>query len=329
MRAVLLSEVPHLHAAATHFVADPSALGKLLRPSVVMLVSSALSEAGEPRDFLTTDVRPVTAPVPEPRRRQQRIAETTEMIHVATLMHDDVLDDALTRRGKQSVNAALGNKLAILGGDFLLARASVSLAGLRDPEVMEMLATVLEHLVTGEVMQMRADGDDLVDMQYYLRKTFYKTASLVAHACKAAAKLGGQGPDVQKLAFQFGKHLGLAFQVVDDVLDFTQSSGVLGKPALNDLRSGIATAPVLLALRQRPELEDLTRRKFREVGDVERAAELVRGSDGIPQARVLAADHARRAAQCVADFPVAQTVYAEQCRAALMDITQRVISREH
>ena len=90
------------------------------------------------------------------RRRQQRIAEIAEMIHVASLLHDDVLDDASTRRGVLSLNASVGNKLAILAGDFLLARASVSLAALRNTQIVELLSQVLEHLVTGEIMQVRA-----------------------------------------------------------------------------------------------------------------------------------------------------------------------------
>ena len=328
MRRVLLTEVPQLHAAATHFVADPSALGKLMRPSVVMLMSSALSAEGGPAPaHLAVDLSPPSAPVSDPRRRQQRIAEITEMIHVATLMHDDVLDEAATRRGKPSVNAALGNKVAILGGDFLLARASISLASLGDPDVMSMLATVLEHLVAGEVMQADAREGDLVDLGYYSRKTFLKTASLVAHACKAAAKVGGHGEATRDLAYRYGEQLGLAFQIVDDVLDFTQSSGTLGKPALNDLRSGLATAPVLLALPRHPELAAMARRRFRGPGDVEAAEAAVRGSGGIEAAREMAARHARAAAECVRGLPPPASAGAEEARAALVEATETVLTR--
>lgn len=118
------------------------------------------------------------------RRRQQRLAEITELIHVASLLHDDVLDSAATRRGLRALNLEVGNKLAILAGDFLLARASVTLASLRNTEVIELLSRVLEHLVTGEVMQMTAKADRLVSFDHYFKKTYFKTASLIANSAK-------------------------------------------------------------------------------------------------------------------------------------------------
>lgn len=133
------------------------------------------------------------------------------MIHTASLLHDDVIDAADTRRGVSSVNAVFGNKLAILGGDFLLARASVALARLRDVEVVELLSTVIDHLVRGEVMQMRqavrsSDSSSEV-FEVYLRKTYYKTGSLIANSCRVSKRfvdlqrhmnyvLGG--PDVKR-----------------------------------------------------------------------------------------------------------------------------------
>lgn len=113
------------------------------------------------------------------------------MIHTASLLHDDVIDEADTRRGVPSVNKVFGAKLAILAGDFLLARSSVSLARLRSLEAMELMSTVIEHLVKGEVMQMKnADGrDDITPFEYYLRKNYYKTGSLMANSCKVPTSL--------------------------------------------------------------------------------------------------------------------------------------------
>ena len=229
----------------------------------------------------------------------------------------------------RALNIEVGNKLAILAGDFLLARASVTLASLRDTEVIMLLSTVIEHLVTGEVMQMTARPEELLSFDYYLRKTHFKTASLIAKSCKAVALLGGPGggEEAAEQAYLYGRHLGLAFQLVDDVLDFTGSALSLGKPALNDLKSGLATAPVLYAAQQYPALVRLVQRRFREPGDVEQARAWVEQSTGVAQARALAAEHAEQARRALAAFPPAETEHAALARAALHELTVRVLAR--
>lgn len=152
--------------------------------------------------------------------QQRRLAEITEMIHTASLFHDDVIDKATTRRNMSTVNQVFGNKLAILGGDFLLSRASVSLARLRNLEVVELLSTVIEHLVKGEIMQMKGSSTGRSALEYYLRKNFYKTASLMGHSCLAAAVLGGYNEDLRRAAYLYGTYVGQAFQLIDDALDF-------------------------------------------------------------------------------------------------------------
>ncbi|KAF8069450.1 SPS1 [Scenedesmus sp. PABB004] len=322
----IVSNVPALEAAAEYYF-RPGVRGKRLRPTLLLLMASALG-GGPPGDaLLQPDLRPPHERPREPRRRQQRIAEIAELIHVASLLHDDVLDDAATRRGVSSLNAASGNKLAILAGDFLLARASVTLASLCNVEIVELLSRVLEHLVAGEVMQMSASPEQLTSLPYYMDKTFYKTASLMAHSARAVALLGDAPPGVADAAWRYGRHLGLAFQVVDDLLDITGTATELGKPALSDMRAGLATAPVLLALDEQPGLVPLVRRKFRGDGDVPAALELVRGSSGVPRAKALAAEHARAAAEQVAALPPTSCAHALEARAALVAITQRVLVR--
>lgn len=183
--------------------------------------------------------------------------------------------------------------------------------------------------MSGEVMQMSAGPEQLTSMDYYLDKTFYKTASLMANSARAVAILGDQQQPVCDLAWQYGRHLGLAFQIVDDLLDILGSSKQLGKPALNDLRAGIATAPVLLAVQEQPGLIDLIRRKFKREGDVQHALELVQDSTGIQQAKALAAQHAKLAAEQVAALPTTQCHHALQAREALISITHRVLARSH
>lgn len=180
-------------------------------------------------------------------------------------------------------------------------------------------------------MQMAAAPEQLTSMDYYLDKTFYKTASLMANSARAVALLGGdhQRPEVADAAWQYGRHLGLAFQIVDDLLDILGSSKQLGKPALNDLRAGMATAPVLLATTEQPALIELIRRKFKGSGDVQYALELVQASSGIQQAKALAAQHAKLAADQVAALPPTQCPHALQAREALVSITHRVLARSH
>ena len=250
-----------------------------MRPTVLLLLASALTDvsaAGAVSNAV--DHAPAHVVPGDVRRRQQRLAEITELIHVASLLHDDVLDGSATRRGLRALNLEVGNKLAILAGDFLLARASVTLASLRNVEVIELLSRVLEHLVTGEVMQMTAKAERLTSFDHYFQKTYFKTASLIANSAKAIVLLGGHDTQAAELAYDYGRHLGLAFQFQDDVLDFVGSGSVLGKPTLGDLREGIATAPVLFAAEEFPALTPLIERRFKHSGDVERAADWVRAS---------------------------------------------------
>lgn len=155
---------------------------------------------------------------------QRRLASITEMIHVASLLHDDVIDTSPTRRGQPSAPSAFGNKLSILSGDFLLGRASVALARLGDREVVELLATVIANLVEGEVMQLRATSEPETTptpkgFEDYMRKTYLKTASLMAKSARAAVILGGCGQGgseaewVKDVAYGYGRNLGIAFQV--------------------------------------------------------------------------------------------------------------------
>lgn len=171
---------------------------------------------------------------------QRRLAEIIEMIHVASLLHDDVIDNAITRRSQPSAPAQFGNKLSILGGDFLLARASLYLSRLGSTEVVEVIASVLANLVEGEVMQMKGNtptksttasilsflsssssGPTPETFEHYMTKTYLKTASLMAKSARAAVVLGGNGikqgwPEGEKYklaAYTYGKNIGLAFQV--------------------------------------------------------------------------------------------------------------------
>jgi geranylgeranyl pyrophosphate synthase len=229
-------------------------------------------------------------------RRQAQLGQIVEMIHVASLIHDDVLDEADTRRGGEAVHKLYSNKVAVLAGDYLLARASVLLARLENTAVVQIMATALESLVAGEIMQLKSPPESLLEMESYLRKSYYKTASLICYACRSTALLGGHayGSTVATACEEFGFHLGLAYQIQDDILDFTAAASVLGKPALADMDLGLSTAPILYAMQENPSLRPLVMRRFKKKGDKQFALEALYKSDtAMNKAKALAEFHAQ------------------------------------
>jgi len=280
---------PILQAAAEHLF---SAGGKRLRPGIVLLISRALSPAGELG------------------ARHRRLAEITEMIHTASLVHDDVVDGADTRRGVATVHSRFNHRVAVLAGDFLFAQASWHLANLDDLEVVKLLSRVIMDLADGEVKQGLFRYDTGQSFATYLEKSYCKTASLIANSARAAGVLSGlEEPRLDALQ-QFGRQLGLAFQVVDDILDFTGNEQQLGKPAASDLASGYLTAPVLYALEERPSLAMLIEREFTQDGDLEQALALVRDCEAIPRSRALAEDFARQAHEAITWLPPSEPLSA-------------------
>ncbi|MFE9173157.1 polyprenyl synthetase family protein [Streptomyces kebangsaanensis] len=219
------SEVPFITEAAQHLV---RAGGKRFRPLLVMLAA----QFGDPY-----------APGIVPS------AVVVELTHLATLYHDDVMDEAAVRRGVASANTRWGNSVAVLTGDFLFARASQILADL-GPEAVRVQALAFERLVTGQILETAGpqDGRDPVD--HYLDVLGGKTGSLVAVSCRFGAMMSGADETVVDVLTQYGERLGVAFQLADDVLDIASDSHESGKTPGTDLREGIATLPVL-RLRER------------------------------------------------------------------------------
>ncbi len=352
IRRLLGSGHPVLNTISNYYFSQG---GKHIRPLIVLLMSMATSVAPKSQvlpSYTQREVDDAIANVPgkviftsldvgeEPHilPAQRRLAEISEMIHTASLLHDDVIDEAETRRSALSANAKYGNKMAILAGDFLLARASVALARLRNVEVVELLATVISNLVEGEFMQLRnsqatdAEGEPLNRFEYYLEKTYMKTASLIAKSCRASAVLGGCSEEIVDAAYEYGRNLGLAFQIVDDLLDFVSTAEVLGKPQGADLQLGLATAPVLYAAEEFPALEPLIERKFSHPGDVEqvhclsianvlKAFQMVMKSQGIERARDLARAYCQKAMDAISRLP------ATDARQGLVQLTNMVLTR--
>jgi len=323
---LLSTSHPVLKKAASYFF-DSADGGKKVRPMMVMLLSRALADtmgATAKQHETSLFAQPLSWQREDLPDAQRRLAEISEMIHTASLFHDDVIDGSDTRRGMASVHMVFGNKMAILAGDYLLARASICLARLRNVEVVESMSTVIEHLVRGEVMQMRgAPSDEKKNhrMQYYLMKNYYKTGSLMANSCRSAALLADCPVELTVASYKFGKHVGMAFQLVDDVLDLEGSVLAMGKPALADLKAGLSTAPVLFAAEEFNELEPMINRKFKEDGDVERAKELIFQSEGLERTKDLARVHAEAAMEA------ALTLGDGVHRDALINLAYKVVQR--
>ena len=268
---------PLLRAAADQIF---SAGGKRLRPLIVLLVARATYQMHGLEDLT---------------ERHRRLAEITEMIHTASLVHDDVLDECDTRRGKQTVNCMYGSRVAVLVGDFLFAQSSWFLANLDNLEVIKLISQVIADFADGEISQAASLFDASVTLEKYLEKSFFKTASLIAASCRGAAVFSECTEEEKTAMYEYGKHLGLAFQVVDDILDFTQSSEKLGKPQGQDLATGNLTAPVLFALQNPttgPRLLTLIESRFKKEGSLQEALDLVSSGGGIDQARKLAREEA-------------------------------------
>ncbi len=293
---------PILYAAAEHLF---GVQGKRVRPAIVLLIARATT--------LNQEIAP----------RHRRLAEITEMIHTASLVHDDVVDESDVRRGVATVHSRFGNRVAVLAGDFLFAQSSWYLANLDHLEVVKLLSEVIMDLAEGEIQQGLNRFDHSLSIAAYLDKSYYKTASLIANSSKAAALLSEVSDRLAESLYAYGKHLGLAFQIVDDILDFTGSLEVLGKPAGSDLKSGNLTAPVLFALEEKPYLEVLIEREFSHEGDLEQAIALIHESQGIERSRSLATEHTQLAIENLADL------LPSESQQALINLADYVLKRLH
>ncbi|NJK38041.1 MAG: solanesyl diphosphate synthase [Oscillatoriales cyanobacterium RM1_1_9] len=291
---------PILYAAAEHLF---TVHGKQVRPAIVLLISRATMQNSD----LTL--------------KHRRLAEITEMIHTASLVHDDVVDESELRRGIPTVHSLFSNRVAVLAGDFLFAQSSWYLANLDNLEVVKLLSQVIMDLAEGEIQQGLNRFDTGLSIDAYLQKSYYKTASLIANSSKAAGVLSGVSTDLSEDLYQYGCNIGLAFQIVDDILDFTGSTKTLGKPAVSDLKSGNLTAPVLYALEEEPHLEVLIEREFAQDGDLDQAIALIMNSSGIGRSRELAAQHAQRALDGLTQLP------ASDSRQTLVELSDYVLSR--
>jgi heptaprenyl diphosphate synthase len=284
LRAAVVSEDPHLTELASHLI---DAGGKRLRPAIAVAAAAAGgTPVPVPQDVILGGV-------------------AVELVQVGSLYHDDVMDEATTRRGVDSVNFRFGNLRAILSGDFLLAKSS-EIAALLGTEIAGLLAATIGRLCEGQVRELQTVYDVSRSEDAYTAAVVGKTASLFS----TAARIGGLAADLPRAQVEaltaYGHRYGMAFQVVDDVLDVVATEEELGKPSGHDMAEGIYTLPVIRALATGDDAANELRELLGDALDgseIDRARKLVRAGSGIEEALAVATRYAEEAAAALVDFP--------------------------
>ena len=296
----LASEVALINQISHYIV---SAGGKRIRPRLVLLFADALGFAG-PERF--------------------ELAATVEFIHTATLLHDDVVDESSLRRGRETANALFGNAASVLVGDFLYSRAFQMMVSVNRLRVLEVLADATNVIAEGEVLQLMNMHDPDLAVDDYLRVIRFKTAKLFEASARLGAVLAGAGREVEEACADYGRSLGTAFQLVDDLLDYEGDTHALGKNVGDDLREGKPTLPLLVAMSRSNADERLLMRHAIEHGEPDRLNEIlaiVRRTGALDATRDAAraeSDKARAALSALPD---------SAARRALLDLCARSVER--
>jgi octaprenyl-diphosphate synthase len=246
IRKRLASEVVLINQISEYII---GAGGKRLRPALLLMVARALGDTG-------------------PHRHE--LAAVVEFIHTATLLHDDVVDESALRRGKQTANALFGNAASVLVGDFLYSRAFQMMVGVDQMRVMQILSDATNVISEGEVLQLLNMHDPDVDEARYMQVIRYKTAKLFEAAALLGAVLAGATPSQETAAAEYGRHIGAAFQIMDDWLDYTGTPESMGKNAGDDLREGKPTLPLIWLMQHGSSEERLLAREAIEQGGTSR-----------------------------------------------------------
>ncbi len=300
LAAELHSEFGFVTRAASHLM---TAGGKRFRPLFTM-VAAGVGPRAESPDVVTA-------------------AAVVELIHLATLYHDDVMDEAEVRRGADSANARWDNSVAILAGDFLFARASRLVASL-GPDAVRIIADTFAELVTGQIRETVGPPPEQDPIEHHLKVLDEKTASLVDTCARYGGMFSGASDDQIEALRRYGRALGVAFQLADDIIDIASTES--GKTPGTDLREGVRTLPMLYTLASPdadPELVELLAGPITDDALVDRAVALLRGSPGLQEARVTLADYAERARAELRQLPPSPAVDA------LDSLTAFVVQRTH
>ncbi|RZS77026.1 octaprenyl diphosphate synthase [Pigmentiphaga kullae] len=282
IRARLDSDVPLIRTIADYII---GAGGKRMRPALLLMVARALGYEGQQHHLL---------------------AAVVEFIHTATLLHDDVVDESALRRGRATANAVFGNAASVLVGDFLHSRSFQMMVETGSVRVMQILADATNVIAEGEVLQLLNVHDPLVTEERYLQVVRYKTARLFEASAQLAAVLAGATPEQEAAAAEYGRRAGTAFQLIDDVLDYSGEAEALGKNLGDDLREGKPTLPLIRLLDVgTPAQQTLVRTAIENgEGDFVAVAAAIRESDALDYTRARARIEADAAVAAISTYPV-------------------------
>jgi heptaprenyl diphosphate synthase len=301
LSAIAHTDFPILDEMLTHVLAGE---GKRMRPALALL-------AGRFGDYNLAHLVPLAASV--------------ELLHTATLVHDDVIDVAATRRGRATANNLYDNAASVMLGDFMFAHAADLIARTGNIRVIRLFARTLMRMATGELDQDVSAFDASKSVRDYLRRIGGKTASLIATACEGGGIVSGAAEPWIEALRDFGQNLGMAFQIVDDLLDFTGDEARMGKPAGSDLMQGTLTLPSLYLIEASPR-DNPIRRLFQARRNREQrladALSAVRASGALERARRVAEDYAIRAEQALTHLPEGET------RSTLAGVIDYVLERD-
>ena len=301
IRARLKSDVLLIRTIADYIIGSG---GKRLRPALVLLAADACGARGDAKHVL---------------------AAVIEFIHTATLLHDDVVDESSLRRGRKTANAEFGNAASVLVGDFLYSRAFQMIVEAGSLRVMKVLADATNTIAEGEVLQLLNVHDPDTDEEKYLRVIRYKTAKLFEAATQVGAILGDATAEVEQALAEYGMHLGTAFQLIDDVLDYSGDLHETGKNLGDDLAEGKPTLPLIYAMRNGSEEERAHIRHAIEQGgkaDLEGVVKAIR--------RTGALDYARECARREAEAATARLKHLAHsaCRDSLLQLAHFSVERK-
>ncbi|GLI36051.1 polyprenyl synthetase family protein [Desulforhabdus amnigena] len=296
------SSIPLISVVARHIMGSG---GKRLRPLLMILSSRLCGYTGD---------------------RDVSLSVVFEFIHAASLLHDDVVDHAEFRRNQPAANTIWGNPGVVLVGDFLYSKSFLMTVGYNNIRILEVLSSATTKMAEGEVLQMVHSDNLEVDEEEYLEVITRKTAVLISAACQVGAIFGGASPEEEEALRAYGHHLGIAFQLVDDTLDYTGDVKELGKPVGNDIREGKATLPLIYTIKKaKPSVkkrlgeifcaEEILPENFLEV------REMVMRSGGIEYTLHSAIEHVQKAKESLDIFP------AHPTKETLVEIADYVLCR--
>ena len=302
IRASLHSEVPLVNQVAGHIIQGG---GKRLRPSTLLLVGGLFG------------------PV---RKEHHELAAVIEFIHTATLLHDDVVDQSTKRRNHKTANTIFGNAASVLVGDFIYSRAFQMMVKINHMKVMEVLANTTNTIAEGEVLQLLNIHNASIEDEDYLKVVYYKTAKLFESAAELGAIIGGADDNDIKVLAQFGKHMGIAFQLIDDVLDLSGNPEEIGKNLGDDLAEGKPTLPLLYAMKKgSDEQKNIIRAAIENGGltELESVLNAVKETKALEYVRELAKEEIEKGEKLIQH--ITSSVYKD----ALLALTQFVTSRDY